>query len=178
MASDLHETNVRRVVSGAQTGADRAALDAALEAGVPIGGWVPKGRRAEDGRVPDRYAGLLETPGDDYETRTRWNVRDADATLIFSHGPLTGGSSLTRSIACSSDKPFLHVDLSEIDAEDAVAAVREWLADHGVETLNVAGPRASGDPAIYDATRAILRDVLEHRGPGPTPTPETGSGRR
>ena len=80
---------IKKIISGAQTGADRAALDAALALGLPIGGWVPRGRRAEDGPVPDRYPNLRETDTDDYETRTRWNVQDADATLILSHGPLS-----------------------------------------------------------------------------------------
>ncbi len=153
----------RRIVSGAQTGADRAALDAALEAGVPVGGWVPRGRLAEDGRVPDRYPNLQETPGDDYETRTRWNVRDADATLILSHGPLTGGSKLTRDIARSLEKPVRHVDLAVMTVAEAVAAVRAWLGMLEGETLNVAGPRASNDPDIYGKTWEIIAAVcLNH----------------
>ena len=95
---------IRRIVSGGQTGADRAALDAALGAGVPIGGWVPKGRRAEDGTIPERYSNLRETDTDLYETRTRWNVRDSDATLILSHGALAGGSKKTGAKAETSPR--------------------------------------------------------------------------
>ena len=98
-----------RIISGAQTGADRAALDFAIEHGLAHGGWCPKGRRAEDGRIPPRYE-LIETPSKDYEQRTRWNVRDSDATLIISKSStLTGGSAYTRRCAGELAKPWLHV---------------------------------------------------------------------
>ena len=151
---------IRRIISGGQTGADRAALDAALELGVPIGGWVPKGRKAEDGPIPDRYPGLRETDTDVYETRTRWNVRDSDATLILSHGALAGGSKVTESFAREMGKPVLHVDLLTMSMDDAVVAIGEWLRDIEGDTLNVAGSRASGDSAIYEATRKVLTRVL------------------
>ena len=86
---------VTKIVSGGQTGADRAALDAALEVGFATGGWIPRGRRAEDGAVPERYGNLVETESDAYEPRTELNVRDSDATVIFSFGPAFGGSALT-----------------------------------------------------------------------------------
>jgi hypothetical protein len=151
---------IRKIISGGQTGADRAALEAALAMGLPIGGWVPKGRKAEDGRIPDRYPNLRETDSDEYETRTRWNVRDSDATLILSHGPLTGGSKFTEWIARSLGKPVLHVDLSNASIGEAVDEVRAWLADLDGATLNVAGPRASNDPAIYDKTKEILTRLV------------------
>jgi hypothetical protein len=152
-----HDGMIPRVItSGGQTGADRAALDAALAAGVATGGWVPKGRRAEDGPIPDRYPNLRETDADDYETRTRWNVRDSDATLIVSHGPLAGGSKLTEAIAREIGKPLLHVDLSTTSIAEAAEAVRSWLGRLDGETLNVAGPRASGDPEIYRAVYEIV----------------------
>lgn len=151
---------VRRIISGAQTGADRGALDAALELGLETGGWVPRGRKAEDGAIPDHYPNLRETHADDYETRTRWNVRDSDATLILSHGPLTGGSAFTESIARSLGKPVLHIDLASMTPADAAATIRAWLAPVIGGTLNVAGPRASHDPAIHAATKEILLLVL------------------
>jgi hypothetical protein len=151
---------IRRIISGGQTGADRAALDAALELGVAIGGWVPKGRKAEDGRIPDRYPGLRETDTDVYETRTRWNVRDSDATLILSHGALAGGSKMTESFAREMGKPVLHVDLSTMSMDDAVVAIGEWLRDIEGTTLNVAGPRASGDGAIYGETKEVVTRLL------------------
>ena len=154
---------IRRIVSGGQTGADRAALDAALGAGVPIGGWVPKGRKAEDGPIPERYPNLRETDTDLYETRTRWNVRDSDATLILSHGALAGGSKKTEGFAREMGKPVFSVDLSTMGIGDAVVAIGEWLSGLEGETLNVAGPRASNDPAIYEATREIVSRLIGAR---------------
>jgi hypothetical protein len=151
---------IRRIISGGQTGVDRAALDAALGASVPIGGWVPRGRRAEDGPIPERYSNLRETETDQYETRTRWNVRDSDATLILSHGPLAGGSKLTESVAREMGKPVLNVDLSTMSMGDAVAVIGAWLDGLEGETLNVAGPRASSDQAIYERTREIVSRLL------------------
>jgi hypothetical protein len=149
-----------RIVSGAQTGADRAALDAALELGVEIGGWVPKGRRAEDGPIDPAYVNLRETRSDHYETRTRWNVRDSDATLILSHGDLHGGSRYTREQAEALRKPCLHVDLDRLTMDGAVNAIREWLEGLEGKTLNVAGPRDSSDTEIYAATKEIVRRIL------------------
>lgn len=149
-----------RIISGAQTGADRAALDAALEAGVTVGGWVPKGRKAEDGAIPDTYPNLQETDSAHYDVRTRHNVRDADATLIITHGDLHGGSRYTRDEADLQGKPFLHVNLDKMSVDKAVKAIRTWLDDLDGDTLNVAGPRASADPKIYKATKQIVMALL------------------
>ncbi|MCP4451447.1 MAG: hypothetical protein GY809_08300, partial [Planctomycetes bacterium] len=97
------------IISGGQTGVDRAALDWAIEAGVAHGGWCPKGRLAEDGPIPSQYD-LAETPSDDYAVRTHWNVRDSDATVIVSlHRTLSGGTELTQMLAVALGKPWLHV---------------------------------------------------------------------
>lgn len=149
-----------RIVSGGQTGADRAALDAALELGLATGGWVPRGRAAEDGPLPARYAGLAETGSDDPAVRTARNVRDADATLIVSHGPLAGGSAATRERAREQGRPWLHLDLATVPEETAAERLRAWLDALRPRRLNVAGPRASEDPAIYDAVRGLLRGAL------------------
>ena len=141
-----------RVVSGGQTGVDRAALDLARELHLPCGGWCPRGRRAEDGVVPARYR-LRETPSTAYTQRTEWNVRDADATLILHRGPLQGGSALTARIARRLRRPLLRVDLA--GAPDP-AVVHDWLRAHGVRVLNVAGPRESQRPGIYAEARAFL----------------------
>lgn len=149
------------VVSGGQTGVDRAAWDAAIELGLPIGGWVPKGRLAEDGTIALRYGGLRESDSTDPAVRTRLNVRDSDATLIISRGPLTGGSMLTFREAVRLGRPVLHIDLSSTSPTDAIARIREWLLKVRPETLNVAGPRASGDPGIGELTAAVLREALK-----------------
>jgi len=150
---------IRKIVSGGQTGADRAGLDAALQAGIAHGGWVPRGRKAEDGRIPARYR-LREMPSFRYADRTERNVMDSDATLIVSRGPLTGGSRLTLGLARRNRRPCLHVDLEKTRTEEAEVEVRSWLEENGVETLNVAGPRASNDPGIYDRVLRLLLGVL------------------
>lgn len=150
---------VVRIISGGQTGADRAALDAAMALGIPHGGFVPAGRRAEDGPIPDIYkVAELESP--DYDLRTERNIVESDATLIVSFGPLTGGSLTTRRMTKRHDKPLLHVDLSRIPPEVAVEQVTAWLADFGPRVLNVAGPRESTTPGIYEITRALLMAVF------------------
>jgi hypothetical protein len=150
------------IVSGGQTGADRAALDVAIELGLQIGGWVPKGRLAEDGHVPDRYTGLVEAESSERAVRTTLNVRDSDATVIISHGALTGGSLLTLEEAIRQRKPVLHLDPTAIGSQSAaVARLREWLAVVDPGVLNVAGPRASENPAIYAAVRMILLAALQ-----------------
>ncbi len=151
---------VERIVSGGQTGADRAALDFALANGIRIGGWVPRGRLAEDGRIPDRYPDLVETESTDPAVRTARNVRDSDATLILSHGPLDGGSLLTFQEATRAGKPVLHLDLDELTPVAAADRLRSWLAALRPSTLNVAGPRASRDPQIYKKTTVVLDQAL------------------
>ena len=154
------KTPTRTIVSGGQTGVDRAALDVALALGLTHGGWCPAGRRAEDGRIPDRYL-LRETGSPDYAVRTEWNVRDADATLVLCSGPARGGTALTVRLARRHAKPLLIVDLS---APPPPASVRRWLAEHGVVTLNVAGPRKSTAPGAHEHAARYLRTVLIARG--------------
>lgn len=146
---------VRKIVSGGQTGADRAALDVALELGIPHGGWCPRDRWAEDGPLPAKYL-LTETPEADPSLRTEWNVRDSDATLIVAHGPLSGGSALTRRLARQARKPCLVVNLWRTPGDAAVAVVAEWLAEHRPKVLNVAGPRGSSDGDLYPAVQGLL----------------------
>ena len=145
-----------RIVSGGQTGVDRAALDVALELGMACGGWCPAGRRAEDGPIAPRYP-LTETASADYAERTARNVADADATLVITGARLSGGTLLTVEAALRAGQPCLVVDLRQ--AADP-AAVREWLALTAPATLNVAGPRESALPGIHDQARAFLRAVF------------------
>ncbi len=153
-----------RLISGGQTGADRAALDIAMELGIDHGGWVPKGRSAEDGPLPNRYR-VRETPSEDRAERTKRNVMDSDATLLISHGPLTGGSELTRTFAAELGKPVLHVELSKLSPSEAADRIARWLGALGCRTLNVAGPRASEEADIYAAASAALRHAIsEHLG--------------
>jgi len=152
---------IARVVSGGQTGVDRAALDVARELGIPSGGWCPKGRKAEDGKIDDRYD-LVETPSSSYNQRTRWNVRDSNGTLILTRGKPTGGTLLTVNACGRTSKPYTVIDLADQGDRDAtVQLARAWIAAKlpgGV--LNVAGPRASEIPAVYELARTFLLEVL------------------
>jgi hypothetical protein len=144
------------IVSGGQTGADRAALEFARAAGVPIRGWIPKGRLAEDGPISAEFEGLVECDSPDPAVRTRLNVRDSRGTLIFSHGPLHGGSALAAEEARRLGRPLLHVDFDRTEPADAAAALRRWITERQVRDLNVAGPRASEDSRIFGKTLAVL----------------------
>lgn len=145
-----------RVVSGGQTGVDRAALDAAMALGLDVGGWCPAGRRAEDGAIPQGYP-LRETESADYAVRTEWNVRDSDATLILYRGALTGGTALTAKLARRLGRPLLVRDL---DSEPEPGEVALWLRANRVRVLNCAGPRESGAPGVGRAARALLERVF------------------
>ena len=136
----MHHQDLK-IISGGQTGADRAALDFAIEHGIPHGGWCPKGRRAEDGPIDSKYQ-LQETPNCDYLQRTEWNVRDSDGTVIFSIGEhLTGGSLLTLNFAQREEKPWRILSATAI--EDAPDRLWSFIEDNHIQVLNVAGPRAS-----------------------------------
>jgi hypothetical protein len=148
---------VWRVISGGQTGADRGALEAAIELGIQHGGHCPAGRRAEDGRIPDRYR-LVETESADYAVRTERNVLGADGTLLVTRGAPTGGSALTAALARKHNRPLLHVDLAA--GGDGAAAFREWLASREIRCLNVAGPRESSCPGIAQDVRDLLVAAL------------------
>lgn len=153
---------VQRIVSGGQTGADRAALDVALALGLPVGGWCPKGRRAEDGKIPDCYP-LVETSERNYQIRTRRNIEESDGTLILNLGKLDGGTALTVAHARQIGKPCLVVAL-----EDGIepAAFRDWLAANHIQVLNIADPRESKRPGVYAAAVRCLETSLREGSPG------------
>jgi len=147
---------VQRIVSGGQTGVDRAALDAAIELGIEHGGWCPQGRIAEDGVISADYR-LWEADSPEYPVRTERNIVDSDGTLILFRERLFGGTELTRRLAVKCEKPHFLVDLAgDID----LAAVRQWLAMNKIHVLNVAGPRESNYPGIGQAARDVIRLLL------------------
>lgn len=150
---------VGKIVSGGQTGADRAALDWARLRGVEHGGWCPKGRLAADGPLLARYL-LCETESAGYRQRTKLNVRDSDATLIFNTGELDGGTLQTVRFAQALSKPHLVIPLDEISLIDAVHRVRAWLIDGAFNALNVAGPREEKRPGIYALVAAVMDATL------------------
>jgi len=151
---------IKKIISGAQTGADRAALDFAIDNEIPHGGWVPKGRKAEDGLISQQY-GVKEAPSAEYSRRTELNVIDSDGTLIISHGKLTDGSALTQRLARKHNKHCLHIDLNQIPEFKSAIEITHWINRQDIEVLNVAGPRASKDPLIYDSTMDILETVFQ-----------------
>lgn len=145
-----------KIVSGGQTGADRAALDFAIAHGIPHGGWCPKGRMAEDGPIDPQYQ-LLETPNRSYPQRTEWNVRDSDGTVVFSIDTvLTGGSKETVFLAHKHGKPVLRISRDGGPAAPG-AELAGFIERHQIKVLNVAGPRASNEPEVA----SFVRDVLE-----------------
>ncbi len=153
---ELEAYTIKKIVSGGQTGVDRAGLDAAIEMNIPVGGWCPKDRKAEDGPIDDRYP-LKETNSSDYETRTMFNVRDSHGSLILTKGTPTGGTALTIKQAKGFDKGYLVINL---DKDYDVALVKEWLFDNHIEVLNIAGPRASKFPDIYDQSKTFLKGLF------------------
>jgi len=147
---------IKKIISGGQTGVDRAALDVALELGIPCGGWCPKGRKAEDGPIDARYP-LKETSSSDYPVRTEKNVKDSDGTLILTWGTPTGGTAFTIKMVEKHRKPYLLIDLSK--NMDLVEVVN-WIKPEGISVLNVAGPRESKAPGIYQKATRFLREFL------------------
>lgn len=157
--SDPHQTESnsfqpQRIVSGGQTGVDRAALEVAIAIGFDHGGWCPAGRRAEDGTIPSRYQ-LTETESTEYPVRTEQNVVDSDATLILYRDKLKGGTLLTRRICDRSGKPFLLVRIEK----DPRSVVRQWLNEQRPAVLNVAGPRESTCSGVFDEAFEYLLGV-------------------
>jgi hypothetical protein len=152
---------IAKIISGGQTGVDRAAFDFALENKIETGGFVPKNRLAEDGRISEKYRNLQETASDNPAERTSQNVKNSDATLILSHGALCGGSRLTKEFAEKYQKPFLHVDFLSSTMDEAQEKTRKWLDSISCENLNIAGSRASEDAEIYEKTMEFLTRVFK-----------------
>jgi hypothetical protein len=156
-----------KIISGGQTGVDRAALDVALKYKIPCGGWCPKGRIAEDGIIPKRYP-LKETDLSDYAVRTELNVKDSDGTLILNTGVLSGGTAFTVECAKEHKKHFLILDLakSQNDREGIVSFGKKlivcgWIMANDIKVLNVAGPRESKAPGIYKIAKRFLEKVMK-----------------
>ncbi len=149
-----------KIISGAQTGVDRAALDAAIACGFDYGGAIPRGRLAEDGPVARSYTELVELQSDVYTVRTRRNVLDADATLILCPGAPEGGTALTERIARTHAKPVLIIDIARETIGSAVKKTVVWVAANDPAVLNIAGPRESRFPGLYDRARKLLEKLF------------------
>lgn len=147
-----------KIISGGQSGADRGGLDAAIELGLEHAGWCPAGRRAEDGTIPEQYQ-LVETTSAHYLPRTRMNVADADATIIFTRGPLRGGSQKTQEFAKEEGKPYLWLN-TDMMFETLLQELSSFLKEYQPKILNVAGSRESKVPGLQVLVRAILVQAL------------------
>ena len=147
---------LEKIISGGQTGVDRAALDSAIALRIPHGGWCPAGRRAEDGRIDERYR-LVELVSPRYGDRTRKNVEDSDGTLILNREILEGGTALTLIFTRNLSKPVMIVDL---DNPQEQSEIRNWLVTNQIKQCNVAGPRESKRPGIYLQAYRFLHLLL------------------
>ena len=158
----------RKIISGGQPGADRAGLDFAIEVGLEHGGFVPRGRRAEDGKIPEQYR-LTELSSIPYAVRTKRNVREGDGTVVFSLDPiLTGGSALTFEYAGQVKKPRIHIHKSATDYSEKaflkeVARLKDFIESNRIVVLNVAGPRESNQPGVHAFAPKMLRQYWENR---------------
>jgi hypothetical protein len=151
-----------KILAGGQTGADRAALEWALVNGLPHGGWCPRNRKAEDGRIPSRFR-LKETRSRTYAVRTRWNVRDSDGTVIFSpRRRLLGGTRRTAEAARKLGKPLLHLT-GLLGATRAARKLNAFIQQHRIAVLNVAGPRESEEPGVGEFVRVVLASALKRK---------------
>lgn len=150
---------IKKIISGGQTGADQAALDAAIQFHISYGGWIPKGRITEAGRLPNKYK-LTEMHTDSYAERSEQNVIDSGGTFIISHGDLSEESKYSHKKVKEYNKPYLHIDLEKINAFQAAHVVKKWVSDNNIEILNVTGTRISEDKYIYQATMRLLTTVF------------------
>lgn len=148
------------IVTGGQSGVDRAALDVALALDLPVRGWCPKDRLAEDGRIPERYP-LQESASEDPALRTELNAWDSDGTLVLSKGLPKDGTPLTEEVAKRYGRPFLYIDLDAEPTDATVTEFRRWVEDNKIRILNVGGPRESHQPGvIYARAKLIIERLL------------------
>jgi hypothetical protein len=149
-----------KIISGGQTGVDRGALDAALEAQFPCGGWCPEARRAEDGTIPEQYP-VTVLPDAGYRQRTKRNVMDSDGTLIIYFSELAGGTRETLRFCERLGKPALTVDGTQTSIDLAAGAAADFIAHHRITVLNVAGPRESTHNGAGEYAKLVVRRIVE-----------------
>jgi hypothetical protein len=149
-----------KIISGGQTGVDRAALDVALEHGINAGGWCPAGRLDEFGRIPDRYP-VEELEDGGFVERTLQNVKDSDGTVIIYPERLSGGTEQTLHFCVEQRWPHELIDASNVPTEKAAQLIADFVRQNKIDILNVAGPRASEWPEGYDYAFRTLDSFLD-----------------
>jgi hypothetical protein len=154
----MRQTQVK-IISGGQTGIDRAALDLALKHGVDSGGWCPTGRLDEFGRIPDRYS-VRELQAGGFTERTLQNVKDSDGTVIIYLGKLSGGTEQTVQFCVEQSQPHELIDASKVSAEEAASLIADFVRENKIDVLNVAGPRQSEWPDGYNYASHALEIFL------------------
>jgi len=150
---------ITKIISGGQTGADRAALDVAIKYGIPHGGWIQKGRKTQSGVLQPKYQ-LKEMSTASFKDRIEQNVIDSHGSVIISHGTLTGGADYCFKMAQKYDRPCFHIDLNTLSQFTAASRLNTWIKENGIEVLNVNGSRSSEDPNIYKDTMDILEGAV------------------
>jgi len=150
---------VKKIISGGQTGVDRAGLDAAIELNIDHGGHIPQKRKSEDGLVPLKYK-MEELTRGGYPTRTKKNIESSDGTLVFCQGKPSTGTKLTIDHAEQINKPCLVLDVDAVSKQTAIGMIREWITKEGIKVLNVAGPRLSSAPIVATMAKRILIEAL------------------
>ena len=150
---------IEKIISGGQTGASRAALDAAMKLGIAHGGWVLNGKMTEDGPLPEKY-NLKEMPDQNHSEKTKKNIKEACGTLILSHGKYSEQFGFVKKMSQRLGKPVLDVDLHTTVAFNAATLINDWIVDNDIRVLNVTGPRDEQDPKIYQATLDIIQAVF------------------
>jgi len=157
----MSDSQKLKIVSGGQTGVDWAALDAALESGVSVGGWCPEGRKAEDGPIAEKYP-LQALPDGGYKERTLKNVQDSDATIIIYFESISGGTKATLLYCLNEKKPYLLIDGSGITEDSASKRIKHFIDENQISLLNVAGPRASKEKMAYEYTKQVITLMLKN----------------
>ncbi len=150
----------KKIISGGQAGIDRGALDACLDFKFSAGGWCPKGRRAEDGKIAKKYP-LKETMSDKYEERTRLNIKDADGTLIIARSQITGGTLLTKKTAKELNKPLLIINSVDAQSDELTVNILKWMNNNNIQILNIAGPRQSEWKKAHETSYRITANLIQ-----------------
>jgi predicted Rossmann fold nucleotide-binding protein DprA/Smf involved in DNA uptake len=155
---------LRKIISGGQTGADQAGLDAAIDVGFPYGGYIPRSRKTEVGPLSVKYDKMIEIGSSDYRTRTMLNVSASDGTVVFTYGPPEGGSGLTLRLAFGRGKSVFHVDLNKKSPKQWMWEITTWIIEKDIEVLNVAGSRKSKASEIHGVVYTIITDIISKLG--------------